>query len=46
MYVKKGKGKKRTGVIRVRCLEGESQKAGCAREGCPGWTPSSPVMMT
>ena len=46
MYVKKDKGEKCTGAIRVRCLEGESQKAGRAREGRPGWIPSSLVMMT
>ena len=42
MYVKKDKGKKRTGVIRVRCLEGESQKAGRAREGTSRLDPQQP----
>jgi len=42
MYVKKDKGKKRTGAIRVCCLEGESQKAGCAREGTSRLDPQQP----
>ena len=42
MYVKKEKGKKCTGAIRVRCLEGESQKAGHARKGLPRLDPQQP----
>jgi len=42
MYVKKDKGKKCTGAIRVWCLEGESQKAGHAQEGMPRLDPQQP----